>query len=445
MDLLYFDRKRGVPAGYRKPLSIPSGRFSAKLIAGEVIVEDPREADDLNTMGYYGNFIERRQTTVTPECFGLNSRVFQEVDRPKASGDRNRPSSSKLDSGRKRVRLAALEKVTEMQESKLKSALPETIEETSVDLTSADNSSKPSNGSIATQSQPVLMVDSEAAGTSKLDVDEMSDLPEDSLEETRAVRKNTSETTVKSELRSNSTLEPESKKQKLSTGESDAVRTNSTEENASVKENLKEEPSTLPISDSDKKLDSQEVEGLTVLDMERLKKMESWANIVCMDQRLRLSMEEAMYLAYDLAVLEVSHQNIPLSIDQLWQRFYKIAGLEFVKRYATYRFLRGLGWVVRSGLTLGCAFVLYCDGPDYHHSSGAVQIVDSSQSMAAASSAQCFAALNRSLYGQRKSLIQVQVDIPMGLSLSEHAGCIERIRVQHTTFATCGIRNLQSR
>uniref|UniRef100_A0A914RN37 tRNA intron endonuclease N-terminal domain-containing protein n=1 Tax=Parascaris equorum TaxID=6256 RepID=A0A914RN37_PAREQ len=75
--------------------------------------------------------------------------------------------------------------------------------------------------------------------------------------------------------------------------------------------------------------------------------MESWANMISKDRRLRLGMEEAMYLMYDLNVLEVSAAGKQLSVDDLWRRFYSYAGTSFVKRYACYRSLRRLGWVVR--------------------------------------------------------------------------------------------------
>ncbi|VDM50894.1 unnamed protein product [Toxocara canis] len=167
--------------------------------------------------------------------------------------------------------------------------------------------------------------------------------------------------------------------------------------------------------------------------------MELWASMLSKDTRLRLGMEEAMYLANDLKVLEVSVANKLLSKDELWRRFYCLAGVNFVKRYACYRHLRRLGWVVRPGLAYGVDFMLYCDGPDYHHSSAAVRLVDDEQM-----DARLFAVLNRGLNNMKKALLEVRVDIPMGLSLVESLKCMERVSVECLTVATCRLHDLKN-
>lgn len=164
--------------------------------------------------------------------------------------------------------------------------------------------------------------------------------------------------------------------------------------------------------------------------------MEMWANTISKDRRLRLGMEEAMYLMYDLSVLEVWSANKRLSADDLWQHFYSYAGMSFVKRYACYRCLRRLGWVVRPGLPYGVDFMLYCDGPDYHHSSAAVRLLDEH------CDATLFSALNRALKNMKKTL--VRVDVPVGLSLERSVKCVERINVEYVTVATCRLQSLRS-
>ncbi|VDM49220.1 unnamed protein product [Toxocara canis] len=77
MDLMYFERKRGVPENYRRPIIVPLGRFNGVLIGGEVLVSEPDQANDLNDMGCFGNFLERRVPVVAPECFGIKSRLLK--------------------------------------------------------------------------------------------------------------------------------------------------------------------------------------------------------------------------------------------------------------------------------------------------------------------------------------------------------------------------------
>lgn len=144
-------------------------------------------------------------------------------------------------------------------------------------------------------------------------------------------------------------------------------------------------------------------------------------------------MEEAVYLSSELCVLHIfaigeTQKSDP---DVVWKKFCDCYGIRFVRRYAVYRYFRRLGWVVRSGLQYGVDFMLYCDGPEYYHSSAAIRIVSGSSR----DSVLCFAALNRELNNMKKALIEVTVDVPQDCDFrSVH--CVHCIGVTHTTAFT---------
>ncbi|VDK74395.1 unnamed protein product [Litomosoides sigmodontis] len=94
------------------------------------------------------------------------------------------------------------------------------------------------------------------------------------------------------------------------------------------------------------------------------------------DNSLRLGMEEAIYLSTEIAVLQIyTDSGEECTPDIVWKAFYDRYGIRFVRRYATYRYFRYQGWIVRAGLHCGADFMLYRDGPEYYHSSAAVRIV----------------------------------------------------------------------
>lgn len=105
MDLMCFERKRGVPENYRSPIIIPSGHYSGVLFAGEVLISDPREASDLNDMGCFGCFIERREPIVTQECFRIERSALKTSDK-----------ANKLLTKKRALRLAAIGKANKIHE-----------------------------------------------------------------------------------------------------------------------------------------------------------------------------------------------------------------------------------------------------------------------------------------------------------------------------------------
>uniref|UniRef100_F1LA84 tRNA-intron lyase n=1 Tax=Ascaris suum TaxID=6253 RepID=F1LA84_ASCSU len=364
MNLMYFERKRGVPDDYRSPIIVPSGHYSGVLFAGEVLISDPREASDLNDMGCFGCFIERREPIVTPECFRIERRALRSADK-----------ANKLETKKRALRLAVIEKANEIHEKA-----------TSTTISSIDLSSREADKVSSNETPSASGVNSEPSRN--------LDASTDSSSEAFA--------------RKSGRID--------SGGDKEKPASHASEQNMDARSEINENEETY----------------------ENTKQMELWANMVSKDRRLRLGMEEAMYLMYDLSVLEVSAADKQLSADDLWRCFYSYAGISFVKRYACYRSLRRLGWVVRPGLPYGVDFMLYCDGPEYHHSSAAVRLLDEHID------ATLFSALNRTLNNMKKTLVEVRVDIPVGLPLGQGVKCVQRINVEYLTVATCRLQNVGS-
>lgn len=91
-----------------------------------------------------------------------------------------------------------------------------------------------------------------------------------------------------------------------------------------------------------------------------------------MDEYLQLNSEEALYLAHDLNLLNVTDDDTGkmLSTHELWSRFHKFT--KFFGKYAAYRYYRKKGWVPKSGIKYGVDFVLYKQGPVEYHSNYAI-------------------------------------------------------------------------
>lgn len=70
MDLLIFERKRQVVGSCKRPASVPIDKYFGILEGEQVLVSDLKAADDLNTFGCYGEFLQRREPRVSLECFG---------------------------------------------------------------------------------------------------------------------------------------------------------------------------------------------------------------------------------------------------------------------------------------------------------------------------------------------------------------------------------------
>lgn len=143
-------------------------------------------------------------------------------------------------------------------------------------------------------------------------------------------------------------------------------------------------------------------------------------------------MEEAIYLSSEIAVLHIfTDMGKECEPDFVWKAFYNRYGIRFVRRYATYRYFRCQGWIVRPGLHCGVDFMLYRDGPEYYHSSAAVRIVCTENKRNVPS----FIALNRELNNVKKALIEVTVVIPEDCNV-QSIDSIHCISVIHTTSFT---------
>jgi tRNA-splicing endonuclease subunit Sen2 len=109
-------------------------------------------------------------------------------------------------------------------------------------------------------------------------------------------------------------------------------------------------------------------------------------------EHLRLSLEEAFFLAYGLGVLQIFCDDSdailpPTSLLSLFRRhsYYPPRSLSmmadpddpFMVSYAAYHHYRSLGWVVRSGVKFSVDFLLYNRGPAFSHAEFAVVLLPS--------------------------------------------------------------------
>ncbi|KAM4613375.1 tRNA-splicing endonuclease subunit Sen2 isoform 2-T12 [Polymixia lowei] len=92
-----------------------------------------------------------------------------------------------------------------------------------------------------------------------------------------------------------------------------------------------------------------------------------------MTEYLQLSLEEAFFLVYALGCLSIYHNQAPLSIMELWERFRTLQP-EFESFYAAYHFYRSRAWVPKPGLKYGSDFILYRKGPPFYHASYSVVV-----------------------------------------------------------------------
>lgn len=166
--------------------------------------------------------------------------------------------------------------------------------------------------------------------------------------------------------------------------------------------------------------------------LEYFRSAKTWKRLWPTVNFLRLGMEEAMYLSAEVGVLQLfaddGQEYVP---DVIWKAFYDRYGIRFVKRYATYRYFRRKGWVVRPGLHCGVDFMMYRDGPEYYHSSAAVRVVSTGSRCDSLS----FIALNRELNSMKKTLIEVTVVIPQDCNV-QSIDSIHCISITHTTALT---------
>ena len=157
---------------------------------------------------------------------------------------------------------------------------------------------------------------------------------------------------------------------------------------------------------------------------------------------LQLSLCEAFFLSYGLGCLTVHRSDgSPLTITQLWQACLQ-AQPGFLALYVAYHHLRSKGWVVRTGEKYGVDFLIYKDGPMFHHSNAAilVQTVDKDTLQPVYDPAipsipftwQYLAGINRINGAVGKDLILFHVLKPSGLTDDDLSSpvCIRQMSVQ---------------
>ncbi|GAB4818884.1 hypothetical protein N2152v2_005930 [Parachlorella kessleri] len=101
---------------------------------------------------------------------------------------------------------------------------------------------------------------------------------------------------------------------------------------------------------------------------------------------VRLSLEEAFYMAYVLQVLLVHERQgataepqtdgatVPMTVEALWQRLQQLRS-DFLLQYLAYHHFRSKGWIPRTGLQYGADMVLYQRHPSLIHSDYSVLIM----------------------------------------------------------------------
>jgi len=89
--------------------------------------------------------------------------------------------------------------------------------------------------------------------------------------------------------------------------------------------------------------------------------------------QLFLELCESFFLSYSLGCLIVSDGQSELTLQQQWSLFCELQP-DFPVLYRVYHHLRSLGWVVRSGSTMGADWVLYKGSPAVSHSTYSVRV-----------------------------------------------------------------------
>ncbi|KAK5640766.1 hypothetical protein RI129_009313 [Pyrocoelia pectoralis] len=91
-------------------------------------------------------------------------------------------------------------------------------------------------------------------------------------------------------------------------------------------------------------------------------------------ESLHLSLEEAYFLSCSLNCLNVYNNDELAPARDLWNLFHT-SDKCFGQNYAVYHYFRSKNWVVKPGIKFGGDYLLYKDGPGFHHASYLV-IVD---------------------------------------------------------------------
>lgn len=187
------------------------------------------------------------------------------------------------------------------------------------------------------------------------------------------------------------------------------------------------------ITDKDKDNDKDKEENKTdlgVLRDEDLDILDCEGNIEKLEF-LQLQRVELFFLAFALDVVEVTHNELVLSLPQIF-RTCAISiesdalvtkmpepNNRFILDYVVYHHFRSLGWCVRSGIKFGCDFLLYKKGPPFMHAEYSVCVIpnvvsetNSETEFSSWKSWEDFMAVSRVVGGVRKILVLVFVDVP---------------------------------
>ncbi|CAB60523.3 tRNA-intron lyase [Caenorhabditis elegans] len=104
-----------------------------------------------------------------------------------------------------------------------------------------------------------------------------------------------------------------------------------------------------------------------------------WAELSPIARTLVLTPIETALLSIDWKIINVvKNGKISLSDEEIWTEMRNLYDnpKEFGKVFSVFRFLKMNGWIVTSGHTFGCDYLIYCLGAEFYHSSAGVLIAD---------------------------------------------------------------------
>uniref|UniRef100_A0A0N4ZYI8 tRNA-intron lyase n=1 Tax=Parastrongyloides trichosuri TaxID=131310 RepID=A0A0N4ZYI8_PARTI len=126
---------------------------------------------------------------------------------------------------------------------------------------------------------------------------------------------------------------------------------------------------------------------------------------------LILSYVEAFYLAYYMKILNLYiDKQKKITINEFWEICIS-SDKRFIKKFCVYKFFREKCWVVSSGISFGCDYVLYKRSPEVVHASAGVYIHDKSSYEETDFTTQSSFGLQRVLSNVKKDLIYCYLEI----------------------------------
>ena len=146
-------------------------------------------------------------------------------------------------------------------------------------------------------------------------------------------------------------------------------------------EETKEEPSVVTTQNDDdsrdecESLQTKENTGTITIESESFDVAKLSAYMQHLKSCIQLSLEEAFYLSSHVCCLQVFliSKDQPLTTEDMWKECCKRDN-NFIHKYVVYEHYRKKGWVPKPGAKFGVHFLLYKDGPAYHHSTYGVVV-----------------------------------------------------------------------